>query len=284
MKDLTGIVSRRRNTVVLFACALAAVLTVYVSEAQVTLTDGNSAAHVNLGSDGGALGMNSWTVNDQNQLAQQWFWIGAGGAAQVPINSGAALTYVNPLPNVLSATFASSLYAVRVDYTLSGGSAGGHDWTSDITETLNILNPTATAQTYHFFQFSHFTIGGPGAPNNVQIGPGPTGNWRALQSNHDHSSQLAETIDLPVPDHSEAAFYSSTLDRLNSGVPITLSDMLSAGPGDVTWAFEWDLTIAAGASVDILKDKRLSVAPVPEPATAALLGLGLLVFTLRRKS
>ena len=50
----------------------------------VTLTDGGSTATVDLGS---SAGMNSWTVNGQNQLNQQWFWYRANGGTAQPINT-----------------------------------------------------------------------------------------------------------------------------------------------------------------------------------------------------
>ena len=55
----------------------------------------------------------------------------------------------------------------------------------------------------------------------------------------------------------------------------TLNGNLAAGPGDVAWAFEWSDNVAAGNSLNIYKDKDLSISPVPEPTVAALLALGL---------
>ena len=52
--------------------------------------------------------------------------------------------------------------------------------------------------------------------------------------------------------------------------------------GDVSWAFQWDFTIAAGSSAQIGKDKRLIVA-VPEPTVAVFGGLGLMVLIATRR-
>ncbi|MDB6109574.1 MAG: hypothetical protein JWR69_1324, partial [Pedosphaera sp.] len=54
------------------------------------------------------------------------------------------------------------------------------------------------------------------------------------------------------------------------------------GPGNVTWALQWDLTIAAGGTALISKDKYLEII-VPEPSTFALTGLGLAAFLLLRR-
>jgi hypothetical protein len=45
------------------------------------------------------------------------------------------------------------------------------------------------------------------------------------------------------------------------------------GPGDVTWAYQWDVSVPVGGTFQISKDKNLSAGVIPEPATVALLSV-----------
>src|SRR5579872_7404260 len=49
-----------------------------------TMNDGGSTATIDLGS---SAGMNSWTVNGQNQLQQQWFWYQTDGGVAKSIDT-----------------------------------------------------------------------------------------------------------------------------------------------------------------------------------------------------
>jgi len=61
---------------------------------------------------------------------------------------------------------------------------------------------------------------------------------------------------------------------LNDGGPTTLADNPGVGPGDATWAFQWDFLLNPGQTFQVSKDKRIGA--VPEPASLLLLGSGLL--------
>ena len=87
-----------------------------------------------------------------------------------------------------------------------------------------------------------------------------------------------------MANRAEADLASNTRNRLNGGL-YNLNNVLNSGPDptlDATWALQWDFTIAAGGSMDVIKDKKLSVAPVPEPGVVSFALLGLAAFFLRR--
>src|SRR5579872_6941736 len=88
----------------------------------VNMNDGGSTASVDLGS---SAGMNSWTVNGQNQLNQQWFWYQTDGGIAQPINNISAPTITsstgpNGINNV-TATYQNASIGVAINYVLTGG-------------------------------------------------------------------------------------------------------------------------------------------------------------------
>ena len=262
----------------LVAGALAA--QVMSSSAQiVTLTDNNSVAQINTGSQAG---MFNWTVDGVNQLAQQWFWFRVGGVgSEASINTISGSTITQPNTKSANVSYANAAYGVSVNYTLNGQAPGSG--LSGMGELVRISNFTAAPLDFHFFQYSDFDLGGtPGGQSVVLSKNSFTGLWNTA----DHFAPgvaLSETVATPGANHAEAGLFPNTLNKLNNGVADTLNDVAGAGPGNVTWAFEWDLTIAPGSSADINKALSLTITQVPEPTSVALISLGLLAFGIKRR-
>jgi len=257
------------------ALALAAGLLASISQAQiVNLSSGNSTASVNLGTQAG---MNSWNINGVNQLNQQWFWVRND-------NDPTGQHSLDTLPhtftssaNSLSATYMASAYTINISYQLLGGATGGTDWHSEITESISLQNTSGGALNLHFFQYSDFDIGGPGG-DTVQLGRNLRGLFNeAAQS--DPFAGITETVVTPGANHGEVALQGATLAKLNNAGPDNLNDFDGGpgglGPGDVTWALQWDLLIPGGSSAIISKDKNLNILVIPEPSSIALIAIGL---------
>jgi len=265
----------------------------------VSMNDGGSAATVNLGGGTGNIGMNNWNVGGPNQLNQQWFWYSTGGGlAQTidTISSAAVLTSSGSDGiNDLQATYHNSQLTVGIEYMLMGNGVGSGS--ADMGENISILNSGASQFTLKFYQYSDFNLLG-GANDTVTMSGIPynsgnpfSGYSGALQTTGTGGTGIGEVVNAPNATYAEANFanagVNSTLYKLNNTANLSLNDTLNAGPGDVTWALEWDATLAPGQSLDITKDKGLAVmySIVPEPTTTAfiLLGLGALGLARRRQ-
>lgn len=249
----------------------------------VVLNHNNSSASIDTGS---SAGMSNWLVDGQNVLAQQWFWYRVGLNAEAPINTLSAPVITTPDARTLYTSYDNGSYGVRVDYLLTGFTAGSGN--SDIAETITIFNHTATPLDFHFFQYSDFDLGGPAGDQvalSVNSNPlSPSFGLYNTATQVDPFAGLTETVITPGANHGEVANWNTTLAKLNDGVADTLNDLPGPfGPGDVTWAFEWDLTIPAGGSLGISKDKALHINLIPEPTTLTLAALGAAVLVLRRK-
>jgi hypothetical protein len=250
----------------------------------VNLSNGGSTAAVDLSSQAG---MYNWTVLGQNQLDQQWFWYSINGGALQSIDSiasspGGSLNYTQyGTLNTLDAIYANSQVSINVEYILTG--SGANSGGADMTEDIAIDNVSGAAFNINFYQYSHFNLLDSGN-NTVNISQDGNSGYNYVTQTSG-TTAIQEAIDAPDANFAEAANIGQTLAELNNGSvpPYNLNDNLSAGAGDVTWAFEWTNNIAAGGEFDITKDKSLSIQMVPEPATAAFLGIGLGIFALARR-
>jgi hypothetical protein len=247
--------------VLLAVCGALSVATT-AQAAIVTLTDGNSSTSIDASTP---VGQFNWLVDGVNQTFQQGFWFRIGDAGDeqalstVPLVSAgtafgdtvAQLHYKNP-----------GVMDVLVNYTLLGGSLGSHS--SDLGESIRVINLGASTMSLHFFQYVDFDLNGSAGGNYLRFVDAHTvDQWGG------GGAVLSETVVTPMANHFEGKVYPTTLLKFSDGLPTTLADAPPVGtvlgPADVTWAYEWDVDIAPGDNFTISKDKMLSA--VPEPAT-----------------
>jgi hypothetical protein len=231
---------------------------------------GNTTVDISPASAGN---VTNWTVDTISQLFQETFFyrIGATGP-QFNLNT-LPFTETLGLPIGTSQTdtvlYTGAGFTIQIAYGVTGGTAGSH--ISDIAEGIHITNTGNAPIDFHFFEYSDFDLGGTAGGDTVSLlNPFV---WR--QSGDGFS--LSETSGVPAAQRCEDAFFASTLTSLTGGnYNLANANGLcgTVGPGDVTWAWQWDPTIAAGGGFIISKDKTLA-AGTPEPGSLMLLGLGL---------
>ena len=247
----------------------------------ITLDDLNSTARFNIGSQ---VGQDTWLVDGVDHMFQQWFWYRADGDqfersidTLVPIGNQVTDTnhFTDPRPDTLDALWrdpAGGRFDLEFNATLRGATANSNR--SDITEQIRITNNTGTVLPFSFFQYVDLDLNGTIPDSVVQI----FNSERAEQS--EFPVTVSEAILTPLPSAYEVNFYNATLTSLNDGGITALNNNAGPiGPGDLTWAFQWNFLIGPGQSVLISKDKSI----VPTPGSATLLALGGLALARRRR-
>jgi len=253
--------------------ALVLVLFVAPARATITLTDSNSVVTIDPTS---SAGMDSWSVDGTNQLYQQWYWyrVGATGLAQ-PINNLPLLSVVTALPDQATLSYGSVTgLEIILKITLDGGPVGSG--LSDVDTQAQIDNHGTSALQVHFFEYNDFDLNGTPAGQTITLSGTPVNT--ANQTNG--GTAIAEAVVGPSANRWEAALYPTILNGLDTVSGYTLNGAMTAGPGDATWAFEWDKTLGHNGAFLLSKDENLSVV-VPEPAT--IFGMGVILLAVGRK-
>lgn len=261
-----------RTTLYLVALSCAGVAS-QSSAAIFTLNDGDSSAKV----DDAAVGTGSvydWTVGGVNHLNHQWFYYRLGGAGfESPVESISAPSSIFNGTDQLVTTYANGTLSVEVTFTLADSLNPGQ---SAFNEEITINNLTGSPLALSFFQYSDYDLGGDSNDQSVDFSMlGPLyrktiqkGNNVTLTETVNPSPSIGTTVNV------EAALFNTTLTRLTDGNVITLDNNPSAGPGNLTYTYEWQRTLQPtgqqGSSFQLSKLQTI----IPEPSSFALMSLG----------
>lgn len=240
----------------------------------ITLTHQNSTVEIDPNSQAGVY---KWEVDGTNQLRQHWLWYRIGDANGQTSLGSLPYTIEDQLSRsiVLQFTDPGGRFTLEISYQLAGGQAGS--LVSGLTEGIKVNNTSGSTLDLHLFEYANFDLSGD-----------PNGDTATMKnSNTVDQTKLSTTwlceasVTGQSVSHYEAALYPTTLNRLNSGSPIALLDSNQAGPGDATWAIEWDVDL--GPSGSLILSKAMTISPAPEPGTVALLALGAVGVLCRRR-
>ncbi len=276
---------RQFNTLLFGSCLAAAgmVLSPGHVMAQVYLNNGGSQVYFNLGDTpggSGLIGMNSWMVNTEpsSQLVQQWYWYSVNGGPIMSIDQNASYTITSQTSSSVSVLYSTpSQVDIEVSYSLSGDTGGG-----DLSESVSVVNESSAAATVNFYQYANFNLLG-NSENTLYVIPASapqTGYGSVYQTTTGDGNGIQETIDSPNANFAEAG-------AGGTGPGTVMADMLEqdldgnlTASGDVAWAFEWQSTVPVfNDDPDnvwgVLQNQNMSIQPVPEPSTIALIALGL---------
>ncbi len=247
------------------------------STAQVVLTDGNSVVNLNPSAQAGVY---DWFVDGQDYLAKQWLWYRVGSSAETSIDTLNLLGVIPTGTTQAKSSYAGLGFNLEVTYSLLGGTAGSG--VSELAEQIKIINNSGSSLDFHLFLYSDFELAGTAAGDtvtSVNWSPFPISAPGYSSATQVDGLDLQQTTFGTFANRAEATLLPTTLIHLNDAGPSTLlnsgANFGPVGPGDMTYAFQWDLTIANGGSKTIGVNKRLDIVPIPEPTSIALAFLGL---------
>lgn len=237
--------------------------------AAITLTDGNSLVEIDETSQAG---MGTWMVDGVDHLFQQWYWIRINQSPEVSVDAIGAPNVTLYGSNIAVVSYSNALVQVDMTFVLTGGTPGSN--TSDIAESIRVINRTDRAFHLSLFEYDDFDLDGTAGGDRAEAFGAPV----TTITQWDSSRVFVGAV--PPVTHWEIASFPSILDRLNDANPDNLLDTGSPfGPGDATFAMQWDTQLAPGGAFIISKDKLI----VPEPTTIAAIGFGLAALAARRR-
>lgn len=269
------------------AIALVAAASGVASAQQYEIWDNNSYARIDITPGlpaNSRTGMDRWTVNGQNHLFSQWFWVRTDSMNREERISdqgfiGAATTnsdIFDPRPDIFNGAWGNLNGLVyEVKFSLQGTLPGETE--SDIGEQIKITNFGTVTRSLSFFQYCDFDLAGDIQDDTV----GLSNPNAVVQADFINNLLVAETVLSPAATLSEMGIYAATLVKLDDNAADNLDGTTGPlfGRRDYTWAFQWDFVIGPGESFTISKDKHLT----PAPGAIALLGLGGLLAGRRRR-
>ena len=232
-----------------------------------TISDGVGSITVSDGTGG----LTDFTVNGANDLFEiRYFYRTSAMSQEIPIVgrfAGPAVSSVSQTaPDTITVLGSVTEFDYQLDYVLLGDS---------LSLSLTVDETNGLPLSLSLFSYQDWDVDGPGG-----------GDFLAWDGTVMTVSDppLTRTIDVTTTtaaDATEAANWPALQNAFQDAGVTNLTDGagLPFGPGDASFAFQYDRVIAANGSTTI----DMEFAVIPEPDSGRLIALGLLGLGLARK-
>jgi hypothetical protein len=224
-----------------------------------TLADNNSSIDVDPESQDGLF---NWSIDGIDQMSREWFWFRIEGDTQESSLDTLNLTSTQASGNELLLSYAGTAFTADIKYTLSGDAAGSGF--SSIDEKISLTNTGSNPLLLTWFGFTDLDLNG--TPDDEQTSGGVNGITQV------EGGLFAFVSSSLLPNAFQIAEFDELRDLLNDGSITNLDNSGSPlGLADSEFAFQWNLNIPGGSSVEFDQTKAVA----PEPGTLGLLGTGI---------
>ena len=226
-----------------------------------TVTDG--VATITANDTNGSL-TNFVLAGTDNLFQAEYYFRTGSMSAEANLTSSTYVTSVTPSVNNITVTGSTAEFDFTLIYGLDGAGR--------MIPSLDITNTSGAALTVSLFNYQDWDVAGTAG--------GDTITWNGVDVLITDGATTIQVTPSTTPNAIQASGWPQLRNSLRNGTATTLVDGagLPFGPGDGTFAFEYDLNLAAGGSTTVIYN-------VPEPSSGLLGGLGLagLAWSSRRR-
>lgn len=258
---------------VLARVAISALAISFVSSAfsqVVNLVDNGASVRIIGGGEFSGV-VDQWRMGGgADHISEQGYWFRADGDNfERRLGLLGQTSFSQFLPNYAVFGYTSNVFDVTIRYLLTGSANS-----SDLAEVVTITNKSNNRRSFTLFEYDDFDLDGDFSGDTAtKLNSSTIKQFKGLTS-----VTVGAT---PIPNLTEVAGFPSILTELSDNNVDNLDpSLITFGPGDATFAMQWNFGLEAGQSVQMSKNKILVV---PEPATLAALGIGAVALIRRRR-
>jgi hypothetical protein len=206
-------------------------------------------------------------------MFEEWFWLRLNNDTSESSLDSVPLFSSNVSGNQIRLLYANSLVSVGITYTLVGGSP--LQPVSHLTEDIAIGNPSAGSVSIAFFSETDLDMAGSGANDSIVGDAAGVNQFADIYLAHVTGTPQPDAFQIsPFPDIFVSLTDTSVTNLNNSGSPF--------GPGDGSFAYQWNLLLAGHSSQSLQIEKDIEITPEPSNLPLVAAGTGGLLALSRK--